>query len=588
MTRLSVVSTFVIISNLITSTTADCSRHTPAFPSPDYGQKIPELLEAFNDISDTLTHLISHPDYDTSSYSIEITSTDSTIWSTYHTAEKKNSSRPGAEEVDGQSTYRIASITKTFTVLGLLYQDAVGNLSLDDTVDTYISDLKGHQKGQIPWKDITLRTLASQLSGIPRDFAQGDFLNEIPDATRYGFPPVSGAQLPTCDSYANYTPCTAKDFTDFLRSADPMFAPNQKSTYSNLAFELLGLVLANVTGLSYEEYIQSAILEPLGMKGSSFVPPPDKVAVLPIGESWYWDVDEGVQNPTGGLFATSNDMSTFLRYVLNHFNGITPKLNWFQPASFTEGVNSFYGMPWEIFRTDKILSGASRPVTFITKGGGLPGYITNIILVPEYSLGITILTAGNTQLMDQLREIVTTKLIRAADKLAQRQAHDRYVGTYSAHHINTTLTISLSPYQGLYVSEFISNGTDTLSLLFEFAADRAHSDITLQLISTQLYRDEKRKKGELFRAVLDMSPRHDGGPRGVWDDFCVTNVDLFMYAGKPVGEVVFWDTDDKGGRYDRVELSAFRVSLNRVAGVRLEEEEEEEEKSTEALLTQGL
>jgi CubicO group peptidase (beta-lactamase class C family) len=569
MTQLSATSTLlavVFFFSFIASITADCSGDTPAFPSPDYGQKSAELLEAFNDISNALTTLVSKPEYDTSSYSIEITSTDSTLWSTFHTAEDKNSSRPGAKEVNGQSAYRIASITKTFTVLGLLYQDAAGNLSLDDTVDIYVPDLvKGHQNGTIPWKDITLRTLASQLSGIPRDFAQGDLVAEFKDfdLVQYGFPPVSPAGLPTCDSFANYTPCTEKDFIDWLRSttARPVFAPKQKSTYSNLAFNLLGLVLANVTGLSYEEYIQTAILEPLGMIGSSFLKPSDSVAVLPKDELWYWDVDEGVENPTGGLFATSSDMSKFLRYILTHFNGITPALNWFQPASFAEGVNSFYGVPWEIFRTDKILPGVHRPVTFVTKGGGLPGYSTNILLVPEYSLGITILTAGNGQLLSKAREIVTINLIRAADRFAQRQAREKYAGTYSSHHINSTFSIAVSPYQGLYISQFVSNGTDTLSWLLDYG-HLNDLDITLQLIPTLLYRDERQKRGELFRAVLNVSQRQ--APRELWDDFCTTDVDTLMYAGKPLGEVIFWDTDETGHRYDRIELSAFRVWLDRV------------------------
>jgi CubicO group peptidase (beta-lactamase class C family) len=65
--------------------------------------------------------------------------------------------------VDGDSQYRIASITKVFTTLGLLYQHAAGNLSLDDAVDKYIPELKESDKGELPWKDITLRMLASQL-----------------------------------------------------------------------------------------------------------------------------------------------------------------------------------------------------------------------------------------------------------------------------------------------------------------------------------------------------------------------------------------------------------------------------------------
>ena len=58
---------------------------------------------------------------------------------------------------------------KTFTVLGLLYQEKAGNLSLDDPVDKYIEELKEPQNGTLSWKDITLRSLASQLSGIPRE-----------------------------------------------------------------------------------------------------------------------------------------------------------------------------------------------------------------------------------------------------------------------------------------------------------------------------------------------------------------------------------------------------------------------------------
>lgn len=587
MARFSATSSLLFMLSLITSTTAACTRYTPAFPSPDYGQRSFELLEAFDAISNALTVLTADEDYNASSYSVEITSTDSTLWSTFHTAEVKNSTRPGAAEVNGQSTYRIASITKTFTVLGVLYQDAAGNLSLEDTVGTYLSDLvTGNQEGTIPWKDITLRTLASQLSGIPRDFSQGDIFTGSEDPVQYGFPPVSYADLPPCDSFANYTPCTGKDLIDWLRSATaaPVFAPNQKSTYSNIAFELLGLVLANVTGLSYEEYIQTAILEPLNMTGTSFLKPADSVAVLPRGEQWYWDVDEGVQNPTGGLFATSSDMSKFLRYVLTHFNGITPALNWLQPASFAEGVRSFYGVPWEIFRTDKMLTQPSshRPVTFITKGGGLPGYSTNILLVPEYSLGITVLTAGNPELLSKVREIVTSKLINAADKFAQRQARARYAGTYSARHINSTLELALSPYRGLYVSKFLSNGTDTLSLLLDLARTRYAGDITLQLIPTLLYRDEKQKRGELFRAVIDFPPTSQG-PSGVWGDFCITDVSPVMYAGKSVGEVVFWDTDSSGQRYDRVELSAFRVSLDRVLG-----ERDKNGGLTDQLLTQEL
>jgi CubicO group peptidase (beta-lactamase class C family) len=98
-----------------------------------------------------------------SSFSMEVTSGEATLWTKYHSAQQHEEHRPGVTEVDGDSQYRIASITKVFTVLGLLYQHAAGNLSLDDTVDKYIPELREPDKGELPWKDITLRALASQL-----------------------------------------------------------------------------------------------------------------------------------------------------------------------------------------------------------------------------------------------------------------------------------------------------------------------------------------------------------------------------------------------------------------------------------------
>ena len=49
----------------------------------------------------------------------------------------------------------------------------------------------------------------------------------------------------------------------------PLFAPNQKSSYSNLAFELLGLVLSRVSNRTYEAYIDEAIFKPLNMSTST-------------------------------------------------------------------------------------------------------------------------------------------------------------------------------------------------------------------------------------------------------------------------------------------------------------------------------
>lgn len=76
----------------------------------------------------------------------------------------------------------------------------------------------------------------------------------------------------------------------------PIFAPNQKSSYSNAAFILIGLALENVTGMAYTDYMKTAIFEPLGMDHTSFEQPDDSLAVLPIGDN-YWVVELGITKP---------------------------------------------------------------------------------------------------------------------------------------------------------------------------------------------------------------------------------------------------------------------------------------------------
>ncbi|EXJ77575.1 hypothetical protein A1O3_09802 [Capronia epimyces CBS 606.96] len=550
----------LLSTSFISLAAGACHYQSPAFPPPAYTKPCPELLEAFGRIEASVSALVTDPSFNTSSYSIEVTSAKSTLWATFHTAADKDPVRPGAEEVNGNSTYRIASITKAFTVLGILQQQAAGNLSLDDTVDKYIPHLGDRQNGTIPWKDITLRSLASQLSGLPRDWAQGDLVTELSDPSAIGLPPATLSGLPHCDSFGSYRPCTEQELLQTIQSKPPLFAPNQKSTYSNIAFELLGLVLTHVTGVAYEDYVQTAILGPLAMTGTSFTKPSDSVAVLPKNVSWYWDVDEGAQNPTGGLYASSSDMSKFLRYVLSHFNGITHTLNWLQPASFTAGLNSFYGVPWEIFRTNRILDHPDRVVTIATKGGGLPGYVTNILLVPEYELGITILTAGNETLLAHLIELVTVPLIQAVDQVAQRQINRTYTGTYRASGLNSSVTLSYSGNHGLEISDWISNGTEMLTALpkyFHIQGGEYHA----QLMPTLLFRDQDNQAGELWRILIlpGRSPPHKAK---VWDDFCISDVDTLMYAGQPLNELVFWDPG-QDGRFDAVELTAFRISMTR-------------------------
>jgi hypothetical protein len=290
---------------------------------------------------------------------------------------------------------------------------------------------------------------------------------------------------------------------------------------------------------------------------------------MPYGISWYKDVHQGVHNPTGGLFVTTSAMSNYLRYILTHFNSPTTLSlqagNWLQPHSFTSSMNSFYGMPWEIFRSNTILSPdrkRGRAVTFFTKGGGVPGYSTMIILAPEYNLGFSIFTAGSTKLLNPLIENVTTTIVRAAEEVATKQTVARYSGTYVAKHINSSLTLAYTPSEGLHITTLISNGTATLDVFAKNFPDLFPGGTRAQLFPTLLYVDEQNKKGEKWRINLERKTPKDGKEM-IWDEHCVTNVDFLSYDGRPLGEVVFWDGRE-GERVRGVELTAFRVKLESV------------------------
>ncbi|KAK3673945.1 hypothetical protein LTR78_006147 [Recurvomyces mirabilis] len=524
---------------------------------PSWRDNAHALDPVLDSIESTLTDLASNSRYNTTSFSVEVTSQTETLWTYYHTAREHNETRPGTTHVSGQSQYRIASMTKTFTVLGILYQHAAGNLSLDSPVNQYIPELSVPDSGSIPWKDITLRSLASQLSGIPREMDQADIFSEVSDPTKLGLPPVDTKGLPDCYEYNDHKPCNRTQLLEYFLKKQPLFAPNQKSTYSNVAFELLGLVLQNVTGLPYEEYMDLAIFKPLNMSSTTLSKPSDENAVLPVG-GYFWDVDEGIHNPTGGIYSSSTDMSAYCRYVLTHYNALATGVNWFMPASWGTNLQNFYGMPWEIFRTVQILEETMRPVTFVTKAGGVPMYFSRISLMPEYGLGLTILVGGSNLILEQIQEAVSVPLVRAAEAAIWDDVESAYTGSYTAiepPHLNSSVTFAAHSSLGLTLETFISNSTDVFdTLLPAFAGVKSGESWHAQLQPTLLYKNETTQGGEIWRLLI-VSERT--GKEKVWDDFCNTDVDVASYAGLPINEVVFWH-DEKV-----VELPAWRVKLRR-------------------------
>ena len=144
----SLLSTTVLACASLAAATEYCSpAGIPLLPLPDLSiapQFDPAPLKA---ALDRLNREASLFNTSSTSYSVSITTTEDTI---------------GISQVNGDTVYRIFSVTKLFTVLSALLQEG---LNLDDLVSKYVPQLEGSKN----FENTTLRMLASHLSGTPRD-----------------------------------------------------------------------------------------------------------------------------------------------------------------------------------------------------------------------------------------------------------------------------------------------------------------------------------------------------------------------------------------------------------------------------------
>ena len=151
---------------------------------------------------------------------------------------------------EASTLYRIASITKTFTGTAIMQLRAMGRLQLDDPVVSFLPELaaRGQRTGAI--EHVTIRRLLSHESGLRSE----------PPGTDWAIPRYEG------------------DVKRTLARVDEIGAvipPNRQWKYSNLGYQLLGEIIARVSGTPYTDYVKKKILQPLAMSSTSFEPLPE-------------------------------------------------------------------------------------------------------------------------------------------------------------------------------------------------------------------------------------------------------------------------------------------------------------------------
>lgn len=138
-----------------------------------------------------------------------------------------------------ETRFHIASISKTFAAVAVMTLVEQGKLRLDDTVEDVVSWFtpppREHDNAPI-----TIRNLLTHSSGLSREVVSSIWS----DLTK--------------------TP-TGEEMRAELSAAPPLYESRTVFQYSNLAFLLLGEIVADVSGMPYEEYVKQSVLEPLGL-----------------------------------------------------------------------------------------------------------------------------------------------------------------------------------------------------------------------------------------------------------------------------------------------------------------------------------
>jgi CubicO group peptidase (beta-lactamase class C family) len=144
---------------------------------------------------------------------------------------------------DLQTKFEIGSMTKQFTALLVLQFVNEGKIKLDGHLSDYLPYYRKDTGNRI-----AIGQLLSHLSGVPNFILAPGFLEGPASRTKY----------------------SVKDFVEKYCSGNLEFEPGTKFNYSNSGYFLLGAVLEQVSGSSYEQLLKDRIFIPLGMNNSGY------------------------------------------------------------------------------------------------------------------------------------------------------------------------------------------------------------------------------------------------------------------------------------------------------------------------------
>lgn len=271
-------------------------------------------------------------------------------------------------DVTAETMFQIASISKIFTATTAVRLAERGVLSLTEPMRSYLPDLRLADENCA--RALTLEDLLSHRSGWPGEF----------DAD-----PSRGD-----DALARLAE---------VWEAAPQWVPvGREFSYSNLGYGLAGHVIATVAGKPFEKVVDEEVIEPLGLKRTSFFL--EEVAF----ERWaagHRRVDDRIEHapwwrprargPNGGLLSCVEDMLVFARFHLG--DGLAPDgnrllspgaLSDMRRARAFDTIDTSVGLGWMLQRWDGVDAASHY--------GGTYGFATALVLFPAESFAVVLLT----------------------------------------------------------------------------------------------------------------------------------------------------------------------------------------------------
>lgn len=207
--------------------------------SPDVGWG-KDPAEGYEEIASQLRDIVRREidAKDIPAMSIALIDGDQTVWTEGFGFSDAAKMKPATEE----TVYRVGSVSKLFTDVAVMQLVEEGQFQLDVPVQTYIPSFRPKNPFDVP---ITLRQLMSHRSGLVRESPVGNYFDPTGPSIRRAVASLSDTAL--------------------------VYRPDTKTKYSNAGITVVGHAIEATQNVPFSQWMDEAVLKPLGMHNSSFV-----------------------------------------------------------------------------------------------------------------------------------------------------------------------------------------------------------------------------------------------------------------------------------------------------------------------------